>query len=156
MRFTNLEAVESKELTERKRQHFDFHAPPGEIGRILRRKKVSIRSGDVDVTDHPKGVDRIFPRFDPLQLIKEKIHLLSGNNALFHIPIDIVGAHPSEIKGFKIHLDDLLRQNTGIFQVLYHQFQQTGLAAAANASYHLDRLGILEANQLLQINIALF
>ena len=40
--------------------------------------------------------------------------------------------------------------------MLNHQFQQTGLAAASNAGYHLDRLGILEANQLLQINIALF
>ena len=45
---------------------------------------------------------------------------------------------------------------SSIFQVLYHQFQQTGLAAAPNAGYHLDRLGIPEANQLLQINIALF
>ena len=111
---------------------------------------------DIAVKIYTEGVDRILPCFDPLKLIKEKIHPLSRDNALFHIPIDIVGAHPSKIKGFKIHLNDLLRQNTGIFQVLYHQFQQTGLAAAPNAGYHLDRLGIPEANQLLQINIALF
>ena len=36
LRFPNLEVVESKELSERKRQHFDFHTPSGEIGRILR------------------------------------------------------------------------------------------------------------------------
>ena len=33
----------------------------------------------------------------------------------------IIGAHPSEIEGFKIHLNDLLRLDTGIFQMLNHQ-----------------------------------
>ena len=158
LRFTNLETVEIEELTERERQHFDFHASSGEIGGILRRKKIGIRSGDIDVAVkiHTEGVYRVLPCLDPLQLVKEKIHPLCGDNALFHIAVNIISTHSAEIKGFKIHLDDLFRKNTGIFQVLYHQFQQTGLAAAANASYHLDRLGILEANQLLQINIALF
>ena len=32
LRFANLKTVKIKELTERERQHFDFDAPPGEIG----------------------------------------------------------------------------------------------------------------------------
>ena len=123
MRFTNLKTVKIEELTERERQHFDFHAPSGEIGGILRRKKIGIRSGDIDVAVkiHTEGVYSILPRFDPLQLIKEKVHPLSEDNALFHIAVNIIGAHPSEIEGFKIHLNDLLRLNTGIFQMLNHQ-----------------------------------
>ena len=96
LRFTNLKTVKIEELTERERQHFDFDAPPGEIGGILRGKKIGIRPGNIDVAVkiHTEGIYSILPCFDPLQLIKEKVHPLSWDDALFHIAVNIIGAHP--------------------------------------------------------------
>ena len=123
LRFTNIKTMKIEKFAERERQHFDFYAPSGEIGGILRRKKIGIRPGNIDIAIkvHTESVYCIFPCFDSLQLVKEKVHPLSGDDALFHISVDIVSTHLMKIKGLKIHLDNLLRQNTGILQMLNHQ-----------------------------------
>ena len=56
----------------------------------------------------------------------------------------------------EIHFNDLIFRNSSVLQMLNHQPQQAGLAAAANAGYYFNRLRITECDEFIQIMVSAF
>ena len=66
------------EFLKGQRIHFHFYIPSGQVGGILRRQKIGVRSCNINIAVkiYAKGINCIFPLMNSLQFIKKQISSL--------------------------------------------------------------------------------
>ena len=143
----------------RERQHPNFHIAPGQECCQITGEQICVRACNVDV--HIRlDIQTVYDLFKVgnfLNLIKEDVGSLSGDQPLFQICVQLLVIQQFFVfQFFKVHGYNLRIQRAVFPEPRLILHQQRGFPTTADAGHDFDDLFFFPADQLLQIFLALY